>query len=67
MSDIYLIIISEQYPSFYVFAKDQQEAIDAVNRYLSINGQTMQSSSTWSVELINEAYTNDDSIILNVN
>lgn len=62
MNDIYLITISDQYPAFYIFARTQQGAVDAVSRYLSV-----PSSNNWSVELINEAYTNDNSIILSVN
>lgn len=68
MNDIYLITINDQYPAFYIFAKTQQGAVDAVSRYLSDNGYlSVQSSNNWSVELINEAYTNDDSIILSSN
>lgn len=68
MSDIYLIVINDQYPAFYIFARTQQGAVDAVSRYLSDNGYlSVPSSNNWSVELINEAYTNDNSIILSVN
>lgn len=68
MNDIYLIIISDQYPAFYIFARTQQGAVDAVSRYLSDNGyQNASASHTWNVEPINEAYTNDNSIILMAN
>lgn len=68
MNDIYLITISDQYPAFYIFARTQQGAVDAVSRYLSDSSYlSVPSSNNWSVELINEAYTNDDSIILSVN
>lgn len=66
--NIYLVSIGDQYPNFYVFAKDQQSVIGAVNVYLSNNDyQNVPTSTSWSVELINEAYTNDDSIILSAN
>lgn len=63
--NIYLVMISDQYPSFYVFAKDPQSVIGAVNIYLANHAyRDTPKSEQWSIELINEAYMNDDSVIL---
>lgn len=66
--NIYLVMINDQYPSFYVFAKDPQSVIGAVNVYLTNHAyRDTPASDQWSIELINEAYTNDNSIILSSN
>ncbi len=66
--NIYLVSIGNQYPNFYVFAKDQQSVIGAVNVYLSNSDyQDVPTSTSWNIELINEAYMSDDSVILTAN
>lgn len=66
--NIYLVSIGNQYPDFYVFAKDQQSVIGMVNVYLTDNDyQNAPNSDEWSIELIDEAYMSDDSVILTAN
>ncbi|MRH09626.1 hypothetical protein GIX81_09245 [Lactobacillus reuteri] len=48
--------------------EDQQSVIGAVNVYLSNSDyQDVPTSTSWNIELINEAYMNDDSVILTAN